>query len=611
MDTIRSVIRGAWWRMLLTRFLSDLTWCVSGGLVAALAVRVAQQVFALSVDWPRVALGLGVAVVAVAAGWSIVRRPTGAAAARRVDEGADLKESLSTALSVERDGTAWSTLVVETAAQRARGLNVGRAVPVAVPRHWYYPLTTALTALVVWLVLPGFDVLGHQAKADEKKVEEQKVETAKAQATSAVEEVKKKLGEQASKLGEGDKQGADAAAKPEEKPTTPDEIKRAAVKQLTSMKDKLEALKNTDGVMKADALKQALKQLRSPESGAMADVAGNLAKGDFAQAKKALEKMAEQMSAADMKPAEREALAKQMQSVAGQLEKLAQGSKQMEQKLGEMGLDKSLAKNPEALAKALEKLPQLSMEQKQGLLKMAQASKSAGESMNSMAQAMSKMSQGQSEQGMNEKGQQGMAEMMQQMSQSEMMAAEMANVESALSEAKNQLQAMGQSMGQCNNPGMGECQNGLNPANGQWKPGETQANGGMGRGGPGQASGGGSKEQTADESWEKRKVRGALGQGPTIGTTLIEGESIKGESTARFQSAVEAATQQANEAMETNAIPREYHEAIKHYFGRLAAKTKAEQGKAPVATPSAPAAATPSRSPQPAPAATPSEPKKP
>ena len=136
------------------------------------------------------------------------------------------------------------------------------------------------------------------------------------------------------------------------------------------------------------------------------------------------------------------------------------------------------------------------------------------------------------------------------------------------------------------------------------------ANGGMGRGGPGQANGGGSKEQTADESWEKRKVRGALGQGPTIGTTLIEGESIKGESTARFQSAVEAATQQANEAMETNAIPREYHEAVKHYFGRLAAKTKAEQGQVPVGTPSAPPA-TPAGAPQPAPAAAPQAPKKP
>lgn len=580
MDTIRTVIRGAWWRMLLTRFLSDLTWCVSGGLVAALLVRVVQQVFALGVDWPRVAMGLGIAAVVGAAGWSIVRRPTSSAAARRVDEGADLKESLSTALAVQGERTAWSELVVETAAQRARGLNVGRAVPVAVPRHWHYPLTTALSVLVVWLVLPGFDVLGHQAKADEKKAEEQKVDVAKAQATSAVEEVKKKLGEQASKLGEGDKDAAEAQAKPDEKPATPDEIKRAAVKQLTSMKDKLEALKSTDSVMKADALKQALKQLRSPETGPMADVAGNLAKGDFAAAKKALEKMAEQMAAggAEMKPGEKEALAKQMQSVAAQLDKLAQSSKQMEQKLGEMGLDKALAKNPEALAKALEKLPQLSMEQKQGLMKMAQASKSAGESMGAMAQAMGKMAQGQGQgqKGMDEKGQQGMAEMMQQMSQAEMMAAEMANVDSALSEAKNQLQAMSQSMGQCNNPGMGECQGGLN---GQWKPGETQANGGTGRGGPGQANGGGSKEQVADESWEKRKVRGSLGQGPTIGTTLIEGESIKGESTAKFQSAVEAASQQANEAMETNAIPREYHEAIKHYFGRLAAKTKAQGGQ--------------------------------
>ncbi|MFN0011937.1 MAG: hypothetical protein ACKVS8_09870 [Phycisphaerales bacterium] len=595
MNTIRTVIRGAWWRMLVSRFLSDLAWCVSGGLLAALLVRIAQQVFALSVDWSRVAIGLSIVAFVGALGWSLIRRPSAEAAARRVDEGASLNDSVSTALAVQAQHTAWSDLVVESAAQKARGLNVGRAVPVALPRHWHYPLTAALTVLVVWLVLPSFDVLGHQAKADEKKVEEQKVDSAKTQATSAIEEVKKKLGDQASKLGEGDQPPPDAGAMPEQKPTTPDEIKRAAVKQLTSMKDKLEALKNTESVMKADALKQALKQLRTPETGPMADVAGNLAKGNFTDAKKALEKMAEQLAGsagAEMKPAEREALAKQMQNVAGQLEKLAQSSKQMEQKLGEMGLDKALAKNPEALAKALDKLPQLNMEEKKGLLKMAEASKSAGESMSSMAQAMSKMSQGQSQQGMNEKGQQGMAEMMEQMSQGEMMAAEMSNVEAALGEAKSQLQAMSQSMGQCQNPGMGECQGGFNPGSSPWQAGDTQRDGGTGRGGPGQANGGGSKEQVADESWEKRKVRSSLGQGPTIGTTLIEGESIKGESSAKFQSTVEAASQQANEAMETNAIPREYHEAIKHYFGRLQAKTKAQPG-----TPAEPAAPAPAKKP--------------
>ncbi len=591
MDTIRHVVRSARLRLLAARLLSDLTWCVSAAIVLALALRIAQQLLGFGVNWARVAIGFGAAAALVAVGWSLVRRPSADAAARRVDEGAGLNESLSTALSVAGERTAWSELVVESAAQRARGLNVGRAVPIRAPRHWHYPLTCALTALVVWLVLPGFDLLGSQARATEKKAEAQKVDEARAKATSAIDEVKKKLGDQASKLGAGDNEAPDAAAKPDENPPTPDEIKRAAVKQLTTMKDKLEALKQTEGVMKADALQQALKQLRTPESGPMSDVAGNLAKGNFSDAKKALEQMAEKLSAqdgsGDMKPGEREALARQMQNLASQLEKLSQGSKQMEQKLADMGLDKALAKDPAALAKALDKLPQLNMEQKQGLIKMAEAAKSAGESMNAMAQAMSKMAQGQTEQGMNPQGQQGMAEMMQQMSQAEMMAAEMSSVEGAFSEAKNQLQAMSESLGQCDNPGMGQCQNGLDPSSGQWRAGDTQKQTGSGRGGPGQANGGSAKEQMADESWEKRKVRSALGQGPTIGSTLIEGESIKGESTAKFQSAVEAASQQANEAMETNAIPREYHEAIKHYFGRLAAKTKAQQGQVPPA-PAAP-----------------------
>ena len=42
------------------------------------------------------------------------------------------------------------------------------------------------------------------------------------------------------------------------------------------------------------------------------------------------------------------------------------------------------------------------------------------------------------------------------------------------------------------------------------------------------------------------------------------------------------------EAIEDNVIPREYHDAVKHYFGRLKAKAQAEEIKA--SKPAAPAA---------------------
>ena len=59
------------------------------------------------------------------------------------------------------------------------------------------------------------------------------------------------------------------------------------------------------------------------------------------------------------------------------------------------------------------------------------------------------------------------------------------------------------------------------------------------------------------------------------GHGLLHGEQVKGESVAEFTQAVEAGQQEAADAMDEQQIPREYHDAVKHYFGRLAEKVKA------------------------------------
>jgi hypothetical protein len=60
---------------------------------------------------------------------------------------------------------------------------------------------------------------------------------------------------------------------------------------------------------------------------------------------------------------------------------------------------------------------------------------------------------------------------------------------------------------------------------------------------------------------------------------------------------VEASSREAAEAMESMQIPREYHDAVKHYFGRLQEKVKKETAPAS-ATPASttPASTTPAKS---------------
>lgn len=581
MSEIRSVLRAARFRLLAGSFLRYLVLALTAALVAGMVLRVASVMLGIGVEWTQVATWGGGLVVAAALGFTLATTPRAAAVARRVDEGADLRETLSTALSVQGSPDAWAKAVVETASQRARTVDVRRAVPVRAPRSWPMPLTAALALVVVWLLPIPRDVLGKQAAAEKVAEQKKKIEMVKAEskaATSKVEDLLKKLDPKAAEDPEANKAGAE---KPQ--PTTPEEIQKAAIKKLEGMKDKLEKMRSeSDKAQAADSLKEMLKQLKN-SPGPMEEVAKNLAKGDMKAAQEALEKLQQKMASGEMSAAEKEQMGKQLESLKGQLEKLASSQKDLEDKLKAAGLDPKLASNMEDLKKALDKNPNLSEEQKQQIQKQAQAKQAASESCQSMAQAMNKMAQGMKQGQQGEAGeqnsaeaQQGMQELSQQMSEMEMMMAEANQMDAAMSEAQKQLQSMCEGAGQCDNPGMGQCKDGL--YNNPWSPGNNQKQG-SNRGGHGQAQGGSAEESPADETWQKRMFKSKTGQGPIIGSTMIQGEQIKGESRAQFEAAVNSGEATFAEAVENNTIPREYHDVIKAYFGRLAKKTEGQQAK--------------------------------
>ncbi len=585
MSEIRRVLRAASLRMLAGSFLRHLVLALTAALVAAMVLRVATVMLGVGVDWAQVATWGGVAIVAVAGLWTLFTMPRAAAVARRLDEGADLRETISTALSVQGSSDAWAKAVVEAAALRARTVNVRQAVPVRAPRSWPMPLTAALALVVIWLLPIPRDVLGKQAAAEKVKQEQKKVEVAQAEskaATAKVEDLLKKLDPKAAEDPEANKAGAE---KPE--PTTPEEISKAAIKKLEGMKDKIEKMRSdSEKAQAADALKDKLKELKN-SPGPMEEIAKNLAKGDMKAAQEALEKLQQKMASGEMSAAEKEQMGKQLESLKNQLEKVAASQKNLEDKLKAAGLDPKLAKSGEELRKALENAKNLTDEQKEQLKKQAQAQQKAGEQCQSMAACMNKMAegmkkpgqgQGEGEQGEQGQAQQGMQELSEQMSEMEMMMAEAEQMDAAMAEAKQQLQSMCEGSGQCENPGMGECQNGL--YNNPWAAGNNQKQG-ANRGGHGQAQGGSATESPADENWTKRNFKSQTGQGPIIGSTVIQGEQIKGESVATFEAAVNTGEATFAEAIENNTIPREYHDVIKAYFGRLAKKTEGKQGAAP------------------------------
>ncbi|MCW5764664.1 MAG: hypothetical protein KIT68_01645 [Phycisphaeraceae bacterium] len=591
MNDITRVLRMASGRLAVSRFIATLVFLLTAAIVTALALRVAEQALGLAVPWWSIAGWGGASVVAASVVWALVRRDSAQRVARRVDEGADLKEAISTALYVKADASPWSAAVVESAARAARGVDVRRAVPIVPPRQWPAPLVAALSLLVVWMVMPSLDLLGSKAQAAAKQADQKKVEQAKVEAKAAETKVQEMLAklepppeQQEPKAGE--------ATPP--KANTPEEIRRAAVKSLTDMKERLERLKGSAKAMTGEALRDKMKQLKPPGPGPLAEVARSMAQADFDKAAEGLKELSQKLASGEMSTEQREELARQLEKMKEQLAKLADERKDLERRLEEAGLDRKLAADPEALKKAMEQNQNLSEEQKQQLAEMASAMQQAGQQCQNMAQAMGQMAKGMGKDGMNQEGMQGMEAMQGQLSQAEMMMQDMEGVEAALAEAKFQLQQMTQKMpgdSDCKG-GMGECEGGL-AGGSPWKGGEPKSGSGNGAnqgsrdfGGGGQADGSTGTEAKDDESWQKRKARSPLGDGPTIGTTFVQGDQIKGESKAQFRQTTEAAAQQATEALESAAIPREYHDVIKHYFGRIKARGA---GEAPGGAPAGPA----------------------
>ena len=186
MGDINKVLRAAAIRLAARRFLTLFVLLLSAACVFAIGARVAQQVFGIGIDWVKFAWMAPVAAVVLAAVGAAVRPVSRQHVARAVDEGGDLKESISTALTVQGNNDGGAVNVMETAQRAARGVRVSQAVPVRAPSYWPAPLALALAFAAMWFVLPKVDLFGKQAEEEQKKADVAAVEAAKTEAKTAV-----------------------------------------------------------------------------------------------------------------------------------------------------------------------------------------------------------------------------------------------------------------------------------------------------------------------------------------------------------------------------------------------------------------------------------------
>ncbi len=587
MHEVRRVLRKAAFRLFVVDLFRTVIIAASAGLAALIALRLVQQVFGLGLglgDWLRAGVAAGVAAIVAALLWSLVRRHNTLSVARELDERASLKESLSTALCVERRDDPWCRAVVENARDRATRVVVRDAIPYEPPRFWPVPLALALAFVIAWFV-PRFDVLGifeQQARAENERREIESVKTEIALDQKKLDELlqRAKVEAKPDEKTDGDESGKAEAL-------TPEEVRRAAVKKLTSMQDRLNESRAGEKAQKMDALRQAMKQIKN-SPGPMEDFNKSLQQGNFKQAQEQLDELSKKLADGSLSAEQQEQLKKQMEKLSDQLKKMGEDRKALEQKLQQAGLSpedaKKLAANPDALKEALDKMQNLSEEQKKQLEEAAKAASEACKQCSGMGSQMGKMAQGMSKQGMSAEGREGMEGMAGMLSDVEMMSAELDSLDAAMKECAGQLCKLGE--GLCKGQGEGPLM--ALAMTKPWSEGDSSKSRGAGQGGPGQGFGGGGNAEEAATQSEKSKANVKQQDGPIIGSRLVEGEQIRGESVLEFSEAVEVATRSASDAIETMQIPREYQDAVKTYFGRLSAKTKAN--RVPPATVPAPEA---------------------
>ncbi len=575
MTDIQRVLKAAAGRLFLADLLRTLTVTITITLLAMVVFRIAQKLAPIEAPWAWVfGAGAGAAVL-VALVWSATRRARGIDVARQVDERAGLRESISTALCVDRDEGAWSRAVVEQAGEKARGVNVREAIPVTTPRLWPAVLAGAIALACVWW-LPSYDLAGLFEQKEANDAQQREIREVLGEVKSGQKRLEELLAQTDVGVDEDepDESSGDADAS---EATKAEQIKRQAIKKLTNLSDRIKKAQDSGEAHKLDALKQALTKLREPTDSPASEFSRQLAKGNFSDAKQELEKLAEQLSADELSDPEKKALQQQLQRLGEQMQQLAESREALEQQLQQQGLSEQqaqeAARDPSKLDEMLQNMPGIPSDMAAQMRQMADAQQQAGESMQSMAQSLQQMAQNMSQDSMSQEAQQAMESMSDQLSQMEMSQQECESLEAAMSEIQDQMQKMGQD-GQGGQGGEGQW--GEGDQQGQWEEGDSMSEG-DGSGGPGEGWGKSPDSQAVDYMLEKQKEKVENQGGPTIGSTLVYGDQIRGESVAQFEAATTAAKAEAAEAIETRRIPREYEKAIQHYFGRLEARAKAKR----------------------------------
>jgi len=527
------------------------------GVAAALAVA-AERVFAVRLISPVSTISAGAAALLLAALLWALRVPNRMQVAVLIDGRLGAKERFSTALALAGSDDAFALAAEAEAHKAAEGLDIRGHFPIRPTLHWAGSATAWAVAAAVFFLMPTMDVLGNMAR--QQQAQQQAAALAKAHADvkqaaagvkSAVENAKlPQLAADLDNLAEmlaGDK---------------PADVRREAIRKLTdlgkNLRDLQQERQKNAGLGDAERM---LKDLRSTPRAFDNKLNRALANGDFAGAAKMIKDTLEKLNSGQLSDDEKAALANQLADLAGQAAKIGDPQKQMADMLARQGMDPNSAEKIAGMSQQdlREALKNQGMSDKQidELVKKMSECKNGAQACKDLAEKLAKCNSPGA--GLNPDGLIALSEGLARIAGEQV--GEMAT-EDALRELEGAIARLGQG-----GEGMGGDPNGP----GLWVPGENEGLAGQaGGGGRAQAWG---KRPTGDPEDVNLKADGVRNK-PTdeteiIGSWLVKGATVAGESKRKLSTAVQASKDAAAEAIRDNKIPRKYEGAVKKYFGGM------------------------------------------
>jgi len=553
MNDIRSILKLAARRLDTASLLQCLNVVVValGGLIIVMLV--AERVGA-ALFWPWLWVGPGLAVVALlvtARMWSR-RRQTELQVAVEVDQRLDLREKLSTSLHVAGRDDPFARAAIEDAVTAARDPRtreqLRRRFAVETPDRWWLSPLVIAAAVGLWFVAPAN--LFASDEADDADL----TETVR-QRDDAIEAVIKRIQDSPQLREElSDLLGDLANATDPDALKTRLDVRRDAIKRLTDVNRRLDEIINGSKGKTADAIEQALKNLKTPQDGPAKDLAEALAAGDFKAAQKALAKLTEELKTGKLNEQQKEQLAKQLKDLAKQMQQLAQQQQQLEDMLQQAGLNPQLAQNPKALQQAIANNQNLNEQQKRQLQQMAQAQQAAQQMVQGLGQGMQQFAQGIQQGQLIPGGQLG-----QQLNQLEAMQQMMQQAMAAAAASQGQCQGLGQGLA-------------MQQAMQMWQ--QNRSGGAFGKRGQGQ--GGTAPIAPTPTGTKLVHAPSQTTPGDIIARQFIDGPVIVGESKAKHRTVAAAISEGYDEAQGDDLVPRKYWESHMHYFGELKKRVQAQ-----------------------------------